>query len=370
MIRLISISLCMIVKNEEKVLARCLDSVKMFIDEIIIVDTGSVDSTKAIAQQYTEHIFDYKWIDHFAKARNYAFQQATKEYIFWLDADDVLREEDQQKVSYLKETIDPAIDSVTMDYHLAFDEYNNVTSSLKRNRLVKRENNFQWIGTVHEYLEVGGNIINSDIAVIHKSVDHHPNRNLIIYEKSLAQGDDFSTRDLYYFANELKDHHMYERAIYFYEKFLATEKGWVEDNIAACGNLADCYLELGRPEKELDSILRSFHFDRPRSAFCCRLGYYFLQRKEFRTAVFWYSLATEHNHSIDNLGHVNVACLTWLPHLQLCVCFDHLGEHELAYHHNELARHYRPGDPHILNNKAYLESLVKQTAKNGEPNGR
>lgn len=86
---MISISLCMIVRNEEEVIGRCLESVKDIVDEINIVDTGSTDNTKQVVAQYTDRIFDFKWIHHFAAARNFSFQQATKDYILWLDADDV-----------------------------------------------------------------------------------------------------------------------------------------------------------------------------------------------------------------------------------------------------------------------------------------
>ena len=70
---MITISLCMIVKNEEKVLARCLDSIADLMDEIIIVDTGSSDNTKEIAKKYTDKIYDFAWIDDFSAARNYSF---------------------------------------------------------------------------------------------------------------------------------------------------------------------------------------------------------------------------------------------------------------------------------------------------------
>ncbi len=72
-----TISLCMIVRNEEKVLARCLESVRGCVDEIVIVDTGSSDATKEIAARYTDRIYDFEWIDDFSAARNYAFEQAT-----------------------------------------------------------------------------------------------------------------------------------------------------------------------------------------------------------------------------------------------------------------------------------------------------
>lgn len=59
-------------------------------DEIVIVDTGSSDATKEIAARYTDRIYDFEWIDDFSAARNYAFEQATGDYLLWLDADDVL----------------------------------------------------------------------------------------------------------------------------------------------------------------------------------------------------------------------------------------------------------------------------------------
>ena len=67
---MVSVSLCMIVKNEEDVLERCLESVADLVDEIIIVDTGSADRTKEIAARFTSQIFDFPWQDDFSAARN------------------------------------------------------------------------------------------------------------------------------------------------------------------------------------------------------------------------------------------------------------------------------------------------------------
>jgi glycosyltransferase involved in cell wall biosynthesis len=68
----------MIVKNEEAVLERCLESAKEIADEIIIVDTGSTDKTRKIAKKYTDKVLKFTWIDDFSAARNYAFEQATR----------------------------------------------------------------------------------------------------------------------------------------------------------------------------------------------------------------------------------------------------------------------------------------------------
>ena len=106
----------MIVKNEESVLARCLDSVASMMDEIIIVDTGSTDRTKEIAAQYTSRIYDFTWCDDFSAARNYAFSLATMEYIYCPDADEYLDLENQRRFLRLKGALLPEIEIVQMNY--------------------------------------------------------------------------------------------------------------------------------------------------------------------------------------------------------------------------------------------------------------
>ena len=86
---MVTISLCMIIKNEEAVLERCLESIQDVVDEIVIVDTGSTDKTKEIAARYTDRIYDFPWCDDFSAARNFAFSKGMGEYLLWMDADDV-----------------------------------------------------------------------------------------------------------------------------------------------------------------------------------------------------------------------------------------------------------------------------------------
>ncbi|EFM10623.1 glycosyl transferase family 2 [Paenibacillus curdlanolyticus YK9] len=355
---MITITLCLIVKNEEDVLRRCLDSVAEIVDEIVIVDTGSTDRTKAIAAAYTDAIYDFEWIDDFAAARNYAFSQATSAYILWLDADDLFLEADRRKLLELKASLQPDIDTVSMHYNLAQDEYGRVTRSLRRNRLVKRSRNFKWIGAVHEYLEVYGVSLASDIAVTHASLRHDHNRNLRIYEKRLEAGEAFGPRDLYYYANELKDHARYEEAIAYYVKFLETREGWVEDNIAACGKLSDCCAAIGSSEQTLDYALLSFRYGSPLPEFCCRIGFWHLNQGAYATAAYWYEAALQAPKSEQTWTLGNLSCETWLPHLQLCVCYDKLGDLRKAFWHNEQARAFRPNDAAVLYNKAYLEGLL------------
>jgi glycosyltransferase involved in cell wall biosynthesis len=354
----ISISLCMIVKNEEQALGRCLKSVREVADEIIIVDTGSTDRTKEIAAAFGATIYDFAWIDDFGAARNYAFSKATQEYQMWLDADDEFEEVDRQKLLALKTELDPSVDSVTMNYHLRFDAAGKVTSSLRRNRLVRRDRGFKWEGPVHEVLIVGGKILAADIAVTHKKDKEHTDRNLRIYRKREASNEEFSPRDLYYFANELRDHALHKEAIVYYERFLDTKQGWIEDVYATCLKVGDSYGSLKMKEQQLRAYLRALTYDKPRAEMCCRVGAYFFENNALDLATYWYETATTLGTPEGIMGRVDHAAWTWLPHLQLCLCYDRLGDKVKANEHNEKAYHYSPNHPSILFNRDYFAKVL------------
>ena len=117
-----AVSLCMIVKNEEMHITRCLDSVAELVDEIIVVDTGSTDRTVELVSGYTSKIYSYPWKDDFADARNYSLSRASMDYCMWMDADDILEETEKDKFLQLKQTLSLDVDIVMMKYHTSFDD--------------------------------------------------------------------------------------------------------------------------------------------------------------------------------------------------------------------------------------------------------
>lgn len=356
-----SISLVMIVKNEERVLGRCLDSICDLVDEIVIVDTGSEDQTVEIAGKYTKHIYSYEWTNDFAAARNFAFQKAGKEYTMWLDADDIIFPEDREKFLHIKESLSHKPDSVLMPYVLGRNPYGQITSSLKRNRLVKTSRGFQWKGAVHEYLEVHGTIIEVDICITHLSVkSKKTDRNLKIYEQLEQQQKQLSPRDLYYFGNECFEHGLLEKCLKLYREFLDTNAGWQEDCIAAIDRAAEALLQLGRTEEAEELLFESFKYDIPRANISCKLGYIYFSKSLYHQAIYWYKAAAECDlERVKETGAlVNYAYYTWLPHIQLCVCYDKIGKKELAYCHNEMARFYNPTNNLVLQNKQYFEKII------------
>ncbi|HLH52262.1 MAG TPA: glycosyltransferase [Verrucomicrobiae bacterium] len=89
----VRLTLALIVKNEERCLARCLESIRGAVDEIVVADTGSSDGTVSIAKQFGARIFHFAWTNDFSAARNFALDQATGDWILVLDADEYASKE-------------------------------------------------------------------------------------------------------------------------------------------------------------------------------------------------------------------------------------------------------------------------------------
>ena len=356
-----TLSLCMIVKNEEDVIGRCLDCVKDIADEIIIVDTGSIDNTKEIVKNYTDKVYDFPWIDDFSAARNYSFSQATKDYVMWLDADDIIDEKNRQELKSLKNCLDPSIDMVKMIYNVSFDEDNNPTLSYYRERIFKRSMDYRWVGEIHEVILPYGNIMHSEIAILHKKMHpNEPERNLKIFRQMLAQGKFLDPRQKFYYARELYYNAKYPEAIDQFIDFLQEGKGWIENNINACKDLASCYYQIKADSSALESLFKSFAYDQPRAEICCDIGKHFLDRKEYNTAIFWYELALTRKIDDRSGGFILPDRYGYTPYIQLCVCYDKLGHYHKASEYNDKAGELKPNDKGYLYNKNYFQTLFNK----------
>lgn len=173
------ISLSMIVKNEEIMLTDCLESIKDIVDEIVIVDTGSTDSTKEIANQYNAHIYDFQWQNDFASARNKSLSKCTGKWILYLDADERLEE----GKNIIREMLENAPDDIGAFICTIESAHATLTgeSELHRGGYPRIFRNYgyptiKFVGRVHEQIspsitDMGKKMQFSDIVIKHLGYD-------------------------------------------------------------------------------------------------------------------------------------------------------------------------------------------------------
>ena len=359
----VKISLCMIVRDEEEVLQRCLDSIAELVDEIIIVDTGSVDKTKSIAEKYTDKIYGFLWEDDFSSARNFAFSKGTGDYLMWMDADDVLPASEKQKFSELRKELEVnPCDVVMMVYDAGFDEEGRVTFSYYRERLVKNCSQAKWVGCVHEVIPPFGKVRHEEIRFAHRKEKRaYSDRNLKIYEKMLGQGKDLEPRARFYYGRELYYHGKYEKASEVFRGFLEGG-GWLENKLEAVRFLAYSLQIQGKTEEAFDALLQGLRLAPPTGELCCDMGRYFFERKDWETAVFWYESALKAEKRTEKGAFVQEECYGFLPCIQLCVCYDQLGEGERAKMYNEMAGVFQPKSAAVQHNREYFLEKEKNSS--------
>jgi len=300
-----TISVCMIVKNEEKNLAGCLDCLKDVADEIVIVDTGSTDKTKEIAGQYTDKVYDFAWIDDFAAARNFAFSKATMDYIYSADADERLDEENQAKFLQLKEILLPEIEIVQM-YYCNQLENNTIYSFDKeyRPKLYKRLREFVWREKIHEVVALEPVVYDSDIEIIHKPHGNHGGRDLRIFAKMIADGEPISKRLREIYAKELfivGKEADFEQAEAFFK--VCVEGATDEDELkrAAC--------VLARHYRIKDDAAEFFKYALKVtvlggcSEMCCEIGQFYFEREDYEEAAMWFYNAANEAQALLSLAY-------------------------------------------------------------------
>jgi glycosyltransferase involved in cell wall biosynthesis len=259
------VSLCMIVKNEEQVLERCLSSVVNLVDEMVIVDTGSTDGTKEIALKYTNNIYDFEWISDFAAARNFATSKASGEWILVLDADEYVDEENF--CNFVQEIKD---DNDIFDVYTAkiLNFTGNLGESLVQNyhyRIYKNNGELSYYRNIHEQIKNNkGEQLkakNSSLLIFHsgylnKTVieKNKSERNKELLDKEMNSGVK-NAFDYFNYGNEYSSIGDYEKALdsylQAYKRKTDFQLSWVSTTLV---QIVICLINLKRYNEALDVI--------------------------------------------------------------------------------------------------------------------
>lgn len=165
------LSICMMIKNEEKNLRRCLEQLKPLTElglaELIIVDTGSEDNSIIIAKEYTDKVYFHKWNKNFSEMRNISISYAKGEWIFIIDADERL-DDAEKLIELVNSNILEKYNSVTIKVKNLYDINNeNKYNLIESPRIFKNDGDFRYEGVVHNQPIFYNPILNSDISLTH-----------------------------------------------------------------------------------------------------------------------------------------------------------------------------------------------------------
>lgn len=358
-----TVSITLIVRDEEHILGRCLDSLAGVVDEIVVVDTGSHDATLAVARRYTDQVHQFAWVQDFAAARQYAFDQAHGDWVAWLDADDVV-----QGATHLRRLAEEApaeVGAIYWPYVVAWDAYGHPTYQYWRERLVRNDGSYRWQGRVHEVLisqHPWQTHYSADVVVEHRPPARgleHSRRNLEILQAELADcHGDPPPRLLFYLGREYAACGQPQEALATLSSHLE-RCTWDEERYQSLMQVAAIHLEQDDGDATIDTLLQALkvcpHW--PDAYFALARSYYFLGNWD--RVVHWTQIGRALPQPQTSLFtnpmdyHFN-----WM--IYYTNALYHLGEVAVALHWTRQALAICPGDVMHRHNLAFFKQAAEK----------
>jgi glycosyltransferase involved in cell wall biosynthesis len=363
--KLMKISACLIVKNEEKTLARCLESIRDHVDEIVVVDTGSCDRTKEIACSYKARILNFPWRHDFAAARQYSFDHASGDWLFWLDADDVVHNAGRIRSAAAEASAD--LNCFYWKYQASHDQYGKPTCEFWRERCVRNDSSYRWCGRVHEVLVPRSRAVtcrDEEVLVVHhrELAGRNPRRNLEILQLEYARSRGRTPpRLLYHLGSEYADLADHEAALQYLRRYVKVSR-WRDEKYLAFIRIADLERLEGRFDGALSAACHAFDLIPawPTACFSLAETYYF--QKDWTQVVRWSEDGRDRPFpQTVCITNPNALRYSWI--IYYTNALFHLGRITFALEWTKKALEMCPSDEwHKLNFEFFSEQLVTQQA--------
>lgn len=258
------ISACMIAKNEEKVIARCIESYREAVDEIIVVDTGSTDQTVAIAKSLGAKVFHFQWIDDFSAAKNYALSKAKGDWIVFLDADEYFVHDTGRNIRPFLQKLDKTFFGVACRMVNIDETSGKHGTEITHVRIFKNDKHLRYQNPIHEQLHYSGRGTKLPIYMAERQefILHHTgysdniskqkaDRNLAMLLKEL-DGDKATKPEYYYYiADVYFSLGEYDKTIHYIRLFMDTGAKLSNLNVRVHSILIDAMMNLNYPAGEI-----------------------------------------------------------------------------------------------------------------------
>ncbi len=351
------ISLGMIVKDEEEILEKTLEAVKLIVDEFCIVDTGSTDKTHDIIKKYQENIITIPFED-FVITKNKALEHCHGDYVLWMDADEILYKGHSKLLEWASKGVDAVNCKITEG---PADDYTIIDTMYDRIRMWKNNGKWKFHGPgVHEVIV--GDVYPIDDPTILVRHEHLKSTKAVtakerftkyiqILTKYLAIHPN-DTRAWFYLGRTYMDVNERLMAISAFIKYLTIQPNWFKDEkFDAAFNIAKCYREEGEYEKAKSWAETALQMDDRRSEAYCLLGDLVFNKKDWKEAAFFYEKALRPLPE-DVILFLEPYYYKKYPKDQLVLCYYNIKEFKKAENLAEsLRQNLLPDiDQRILNN--------------------
>lgn len=364
-----TISFCSIVKNEAQYLSAMLDSIINIADEIIIVDTGSTDDTLEIIKSYKLKPYFYQWDNDFSKARNYALSQATKDWIFNIDADERL---------IVKADIN---DSLALKDHAYMLQIKNVLMGGKEyfyssyTRLFPNFSDFYFKGEVHEYVtreKDHDKSIIKNIELIHlgynKINENKKYRNINILKKKFLNYQDKDNdyyHNKYLIGKEYFTLNDFENGLEAYLEYINSDFGSTNVNLAnAVTDIINLYYHLNRFDEMIECLEKYGEIGLSNPDFCIYYGDYISNiDKDYQKAIFYYQKAL-YFKPMNNPGiSYTQSSIDYYPCLMIGINYLKLQKYNQAVNYLKKAVAINPTSKALYNLVIALYQIDKEKAQ-------
>ncbi len=329
------ISLCMIVRDEERVLDACLRSIVPWVDEVIVVDTGSTDRTVEIAQRHGARVFHFPWCDDFSAARNESLRHATGDWILWMDADDTIPEACGRNLRDLAFLAEERMTGFLMQVHIPPAPGEHGFTVVDHVKLFRNRPELQFEGRIHEQIleaihRYGGRVERSDLYVVHSGYDYSPEgqqkkreRDLRLLHKDLEERPDhpFVLFNIGMTAFHLEDYDEARPALERCLKLCKPRESIVRKVYAM---LAGCHLSQGRLEQAQEIVERGLSFFPQDPELLFRAGVIYYHAGDWvRAEQSYIKLLTQrHQGHIDSL---DITMMGFKAHHNLALTYVAMG---------------------------------------------
>lgn len=383
------ISVCIIARNEEDRIKACLESIRPYVDEIIVVDTGSTDSTVSIARRIANKVEIFTEcndpitgaIANFSLARQKSVDLASNDLVMWVDADDIVT--DAQNIPKLLSLYQSQIEQnksfcILLPYEYAHDEAGNVLVLHYRERIVYPRKNFKWVNPVHEVLiptvSDAQNNICDNVRIIHKKdftkAPADPHRNFRIMKKYVDEIGDTDPRQLYYLGLEYGNIGDVDNAIATLKRYVELS-GWDDERCLAMLTIAKHYMGRNELESSAEWATKAFRVKEGWAEPYFHLGktYYMmadaLDKKNEHSSKYWEKCVNFCKIGLslpvtNTVLFVNPYERSVDIHRFYNYALDKLGNTQAALESVEEALKSKPDDPTFLHNKQWYELVLSK----------